>query len=160
MAGLCGCSLIGAALPYAGIKMYFACLPEQTRIDTPSGPRAIEFLEAGDSVIGYGGRPVRILQKQCYLESPETVFLRITFADGASVDLCRMHRLAGMRARDIQIGETVAGRQVTSIDSYRGKTRSYDLLTEDRGYQIQGVSVNSMIAEMQTAAVSGKLPKR
>jgi hypothetical protein len=153
-----GCSLIGpmvsAALPYAGLKLYFACIPEHTCVDTPSGPRAIEQLEPGDSVIGFSGKPVRILQKHCYLENPETVFLRITFVGGAAVDLCRMHRIDGIRACEIQAGQTVAGRKVTGIESRRGETRSYDLLTEDAGYQIQGIRVNSMIAEMNAAAAS------
>ena len=99
-AGLCGCnligSLVGAGLPYAGLKLYFACIPEHTPVDTPSGPRPIEKLEAGDLVIGFAGKPVRILQKHSYLENPKTVFLHITFADGAAVDLCGMHRLAGI----------------------------------------------------------------
>ncbi|HTL53808.1 MAG TPA: hypothetical protein VL860_14640, partial [Planctomycetota bacterium] len=87
-AGLCGCGLVGAALPYAGLKMYFACIPEKTQIDTPSGTRAIETLEAGDLVIGYGGKPVRILQKHAYMENPETLFLHLTLSKGATVDLC------------------------------------------------------------------------
>ena len=158
-AGLCGCGLIGSlvslALPFAGIKLAFACIPEHTPVDTPSGPRPIEQLEAGDSVIGFTGKPVRILQKHSYLESRETVFLHITFADGAWVDLCEMHRIAGIRAREIQIGQTIAGRTVAGIESRRGETHSYDLLTEDVGYQIHGVPVNSMIEEMQAAAASG-----
>jgi hypothetical protein len=157
--GLCGCNLIGglvgAAAPYAGLKLYFACIPEHTPVDTPSGPLPIEKLEAGDWVIGFTGKPVRILQKHSYLENPKTVFLRITFADGAAVDLCRMHRLAGIRAREIQVGQTIAGRKVTGLGSHCGETHSYDLLTEDAGYQIHGVPVNSMIEEMNTAAVSG-----
>jgi hypothetical protein len=157
--GLCGCNLIGglvgAAAPYAGLKLYFACIPEHTPVDTPSGPLPIEKLEAGDWVIGFTGKPVRILQKHSYLENPKTVFLRVTFADGAVVDLCRMHRLAGIRAREIQIGQTIAGRKVTGLGSHCGETHSYDLLTEDAGYQIHGVPVNSMIEEMNTAAVSG-----
>ena len=158
-AGLCGCSwigsLIGAAAPYAGAKLYFACIPEHTLIDTPSGPRPIEKLEAGDSVIGFAGKPVRVLQKHSYLEDPKTVFLHITFADGATVDLCRMHRLAGVRAREIQIGQTIARRKVTGLESRCGETHSYDLLTEDAGYRIHGVPVNSMIEEMHAAAASG-----
>jgi hypothetical protein len=158
-AGLCSCStigsLIGAALPYAGLKLYFVCIPEHTQVDTAAGPRPIEQLEAGDWVIGFEGKPVRILQKHSYLEQPETVFLHITFADGASVDLCGMHRIAGIRARYIQLGQTIAGRQVTGIESRRGETRSYDLLTEDAGYRIHGVPVNSMIEEMHAAAASG-----
>jgi hypothetical protein len=158
-AGLCSCSLISPlvqmGLPFAGLKMTFACIPEHTPVDTAAGPRPIEQLEPGDSVIGFGGKPVRILQKHSYLEQPETVFLHITFADGASVDLCGMHRIAGIRARKIQLHQTIAGRQVTGIESHCGETRSYDLLTEDAGYRIHGVPVNSMIEEMHAAAASG-----
>lgn len=155
-AGLSSCSLVGAlvqtALPFAGIKVAFACIPEHTLVDTPSGPRAIQHLEAGDHVTGYTGHPVRILQKHAYLESPQTVFLRITFSDGAAVDLCGKHRLAGLRAEAIRPGQSIAGRTVTTIQSRTGETKSYDLLTEDPGYQIQGVPVNSMIEEMHAAA--------
>ena len=157
---LAGCGLIGplvgAALPYAGLKLAFACLPEHTQIDTPSGRQAVENLEPGDSVIGFTGKPVRILQKHSYLESPQTIFLKITFADGAAVDLCGLHRIDGVHARDIQTGQTVAGRKVVGIEPRRGETRSYDLLTEDAGYQIHGVPVNSMIEEMNASAVSRK----
>jgi hypothetical protein len=146
--------LVSAAAPYAGIKMMFACIPEHTSVDTPAGPRLIEYFEAGDTVIGFSGKPVRILQKHSYLEDPGTVFLHITFAGGASVDLCGMHRVAGIRARGIRIGQNIAGREVTGIESRRGTTRSFDLLTEDAGYQIQGVPVNSMIEEMHAAAAS------
>ena len=146
--------LVSAALPYAGLKVSFACIPEHTAVDTPSGPRPIEKLEAGDSVIGFSGKAVRILQKHSYMENPETVFLHIAFADGASVDLCGMHRLAGIRAREIRIEQTIAGRKVTRIESRRGETHSYDLLTEDAGYQIHGVPVNSMIEEMHAAGAS------
>src|SRR6188508_1755539 len=96
VACLCSCGLIGplvkTAMPLAGAKLAFSCIPEQTLVDTPAGPRPIEQLEAGDPVIGYSGAPVVILQKHSYLESPRTVFLHITFSGGASVDLCGMHR--------------------------------------------------------------------
>jgi hypothetical protein len=154
-----GCGLVGSvvktALPFAGVKLAFACIPEHTLVDAPSGPRRVERLEAGDWVTGFTGKPVRILQKHSYLESPSTVFYRITFTGGGSVDLCGMHRVEGVRARDIRQGQVIAGRKVTSIESRRGETRSFDLLTEDAGYQIQGIPVNSMIEEMQTAAASG-----
>ncbi len=161
--GLCGCNLIGglvgAAMPYAGVKLAFACIPEQTLVDTPSGPRVIEDLEVGDLVIGFSGQPVRIMQKHAYLENPETVFLRITFTDGAAVDLCGLHRLAGVRARDLRVGQAIAGRRVAAVEARRGETRSFDLLTEDAGYLIQGVPVNSMIEEMnRVAAGRAKLP--
>lgn len=157
-AGLTSCSLIGplvkTALPFAGIKVALACIPERTQIDTPGGPRPIERLEAGDSVIGFAGKPVRILQKHSYMESTQTVFLHITFSDGAAVDLCGMHRIAGNRANGIRIGQSVAGRTVTGIEYRTGESRSFDLLTEDAGYQIHGVPVNSMIEEMHAAAAA------
>jgi hypothetical protein len=156
---LCGCSMIGpllnAAVPLAGAKLMFSCIPTQTRIDTPHGPQPIDRLEAGNLVIGFNGRPVRILQKHAYLEHPETLFLHITFDDGSSVDLCGMHRVAGIRAAAIRPGQRIAGRVVTRIDSRCGVTLSFDLLTEDAGYQMQGVPVNSMIEEMHQAAASG-----
>ena len=155
-AALAGCSLIGplvgAALPLAGAKLAFSCLPEHTLVDTPSGPRTIERLQAGDWVTGYSGKPVRIQQKHSYLENPATVFLRITFDDGAAVDVCGMHRVAGIRARDLRLSQTIVGRKITRIESRGGVTRSFDLLTEDAGYQIDGVPVNSMIEEMHAAA--------
>jgi hypothetical protein len=157
-AGVCGCgavgSLVGAAVPLAGVKMMFACIPERTSVDTPAGPRPIEQLEPGDSVIGFSGKPVRILQKHSYMEDPQTVFLQITFTDGGAVDLCGMHRVAGIRARTIRVGQSIAGRQVIRIESRSGETHSFDLLTEDAGYRIQGMPVNSMIEEMSKAAAS------
>jgi hypothetical protein len=123
-------------------------------VDTPAGPRPIEQFEAGDLVIGFGGKPKRILQKHSYLESSETVFLRITFSDGALVDLCGMHRVAGIRSRGIRVGQTIAGRKVIGIESHCGEIHSFDLLTEDAGYQMHGVPVNSMIEEMNKAAAT------
>jgi len=159
--GVCGCGLlglVGAALPYAGAKMYFACVPEGTAVDTPSGPRAIEALNAGELVIGFEGNPVRVLQKHAYLESPETVFLRLAFAGAVTVEVCRQHRIEGIRAGDIRVGQKLAGHVVTRIEPYTGVSRSYDLLTEDAGYRIQGIAVNSMIEEMHAASRSGKYP--
>ena len=134
--------------------MMFACIPEHTTVDTPEGPRPIENFQAGDLVIGFRGKPVRILQKHSYLENPQTVFLRIVFDDGAAVDLCGMHRIAGVRGREIRIGQRLAGHQVTRIESRSGETHSFDLLTEDAGYQIHGLPVNSMIEEMNRAAAT------
>ncbi|HWB02756.1 MAG TPA: hypothetical protein VG796_06995 [Verrucomicrobiales bacterium] len=157
--GLSSCSLIGplvkTAAPLAGVKLIFACIPEHSCVDTPTGPREVARLEPGDWVTGFSGRAVRILQKHSYLENPATVFLHITFADGASAELCSMHRIAGIRAGKIRPGQTIAGRKVTGIESRRGITRSFDLLTGDSGYRIGGIPVNSMIEEMQSAAVSG-----
>ena len=155
-ATLCSCGLISplvrTALPLAGIKMAFACLPEEAMIDTPTGPRCIRDITAGDAVIGFRGLPVLVEQKHVYREQAETEFLRLTFDDGATVEACGMHRIAGTRMRDLKAGQIIAGRRVLDITSRRGIPRSYDLMTEDEGYRIKGIPVNSMIEEMHAAA--------
>jgi hypothetical protein len=156
---LTGCNLIAplanALLPLASIKLLFSCLPEHVRVDTPSGPRPVRELTAGDWVIGYDGRPVRVLQKHTYLENLATEFLILTFSDGAVVEVCAKHRVAGEPAGTLEPGDSVSGRTLVSVSRHSGETRSCDLLTEDAGYRISGVPVNSMIEEMNRAAVTG-----
>jgi len=149
--------MAGSALPLAAAKLHFACLPEHTTIDTPAGSRPVERIEPGDLVIGYAGRPVKVLQKHSYLESAETVFYRVEFENGGAVELCGRHRISGVPARELQVGQTVAGRRVASITQRQGVNHSFDLLTEDKGYRIHGIAVNSMIDEMVSAAASGNL---
>ena len=50
---LSGCALIGAALPYAGVKMVFACIPEHTTVDTlaPRGPLSRSKRAKGSSAL-------------------------------------------------------------------------------------------------------------
>ncbi len=162
--GLGSCNIIGGlvklAMPFAGLKVAYACLPAGTAIDTPAGPKTVEVLEAGDTVTGYRGQPVRILQKHNYLENPRTPFFRITFSNGATVDLCGRHRLGGLQARHLRTGQTIAGSTIRSIETRTGITQSYDLLTEDPGYQIQGIPVNSMIEEMHAAAAGMQAMKQ
>ena len=157
--GLTGSNLIApllnAALTLAGVKFAFSCMPEHVMVDTPTGPRRAGSVTAGDVVMGYGGQPVRVLQKHTYLESSATEFLTIRFSDGAEVEVCGMHRVAGVRAKNLKPGDIVAGRRVVSVSRHSGEKRSCDLLTEDKGYRISGVPVNSMIEEMHRAAVKG-----
>lgn len=154
-----GCSMFNSlsrlAIPAASAKLMFACIPAKTSIDTPSGPRAIEQLQAGDTVIGFDGKPVHILQKHAYMENPSTEFLRVSFENGSAVDLCGMHRIDGIRAKKILVGQKLAGQKVATIEPRHGETLSFDLLTEDAGYRIQGIPVNSMIEEMQQASTAG-----
>lgn len=154
------CGLIGAtvstAVALAPLKLLFACLPEGTRIDVPGGEtRAIEELRSGDLVMGYEGEPVKIVQIHGYLEDPEeTDFHAITFSNGSTVDLCGMHRIEGIRAQELKAGSTLpSGLSVVETRTYRGVERSYDILTEDDGYRIGGVAVNSMIEEMYRAGL-------
>ncbi len=148
------CGLIGAAVALAPLKLMFACIPEGTQIDTPDGQsKSIEEIRSGDLVMGYEGEPVKVLQIHGYLEDPEeSDFHAITFSNGATVDLCGMHRIEGIRGKDLKIGSRLpSGLSVVTTKTYRGVERSYDILTEDDGYQIGGVAVNSMIEEMYRA---------
>mgnify|MGYP001070774918 CR=1 FL=1 len=159
------CGLIGAAVStavaLAPLKLVFACLPEGTQIDVPGGETiAIEELRSGDLVIGYDGEPVKVLQIHGYLEDPEeSDFHAITFSNGSTVDLCGMHRISGVRAKRLEVGATLPnGLSVVSVETYRGVERSYDILTEDDGYRVGDVPVNSMIEEMYEAGRSGRIP--
>ncbi len=160
---LSSCQLIGMALNTAvallPLKLYFYCIPEGTQIDIPGGSAAIESLKPGDKVIGYDGETVTVKQIHGYDEDEEADrFLEISFDNGKKVDLCDMHRIGGVRAMNLKVGDKVSsGQTVTAVRNYKGVERSYDLLTEDAGYQIGGVAVNSMIEEMYEAGQTGKI---
>ena len=146
---LSSCGLLGLAASAGMIKLQFGCLPEGTLIDTPEGPTPIESLATGDRVIGYDGSPVVVTQIHQYQEDPEAVrHLVVRFDDGAKIPLSSRHRIAGIPAGDLSAGDPVENRVVTSVSPLGGVRRSFDLLTEDTGYQIGGVPVNSMIEEM------------
>ncbi len=155
------CALVGAsvntAIALLPLKLMFKCLPEGTEIDTPNGPQTVDSLRPGDLVIGFDGSPVKVLQIQGYMEEPEVDdFLKVEFEDGAIVDLCRQHRIHGIRAMKLSVGQRLpSGHVVKQIASYKGVERSYDILTEDKGYRIGGVPVNSMINEMYEAGHNG-----
>lgn len=161
LALLSGCGLLNAAAslaPLAATKLQFSCLPEGTKVDTPDGMRRVENLRAGDLVIGFDGETVKVLQKHSYAEDETVDFLTVVFDDGARVDLCGMHRIAGSRAKHLSAGDSVGDRMVEQVIVYQGVVRSYDLLTEDDGYRIHGVPVNSMIEEMYATSASGDAP--
>jgi len=126
----------------ANAKKAFKCIPKGIHIDTINGSVAVEDVKPGDVVMGYNGEPTKVLQKHEYLEDPtKERFYRVEFDSGAIVDVCDMHRIKGERAIDIT-------EDVKSKEVYKGVEFSYDLLTEDSGYRIDGIPVNSMIPEM------------
>lgn len=143
------CNLIGTALGLGLAKLQFGCLPEGTRIDTVQGPVRIEALKSGDTIVGFGGKPVRINQIHQYRENPATSrYLTVHFGNGASISTSPRHRIDGTPASRLKVGDTCGALIVTRIESLNGVSRSFDLLTEDAGYRISGIPVNSMIAEM------------
>ena len=159
------CALIGGVIRTAAslipAKLALSCLPEGTAIDTPNGPKAVEDLVAGDLVIGFEGAPVKILQVHNYLEdSTLERFRTVEFTNGAKVDLCDKHRIQGVRAEELATGSSLeSGEIVHSVTIYGGVERSYDILTEDAGYQINSIPVNSMIEELIETSQTGVLRK-
>ena len=140
-----------------GVKYVTKCMPKGTNIDCVGGKIPIENIKPGDTVIGYGGSPVKVLQKHEYLEDPtREVFYEVEFKGKGNkthkVNVCDMHRINNVRAKDIT--ENVVSKRV-----YGGVKFSYDLVTEDVGYRINTIPVNSMVGEMalEIAELKNKL---
>jgi len=150
------CSLFGLAASAGLIKLQFGCLVEGEEIDTPTGPVPVEMIAAGDLVIGYDGTPVMVLRVDAYAEDPtRTGHLAVFLSNGGQIHLSPRHRIMGLPAGGIDAGDKLHDQVVTAIRPLGGVSRSYDLLTEDRGYRVHGVPVNSMIREMEAAAAAG-----
>ncbi len=134
-------------------KMFLFCIPQRTWIDLVDGKKLIEDIKPGDTVIGYNGTPVKVLQKHEYLEDPSVKrFCKIIFKERnkeREVNTCDMHKIKGIRAKDIT-------ENVISKEMYSGVKFSYDILTEDQGYRINGIPVNSMIQELAELSVELK----
>ena len=143
----------GAAGSIGAAKMPMMCIPQGINIDTLDGSIAIENIKPGDFIMGYFGNPVKVLQKHEYLEDPSKErFYKVKFNDGSVVDVCDMHKIKDVRAKDIT-------EDVMSKEIYGGVEFSYDLVTEDIGYRMNGVPVNSMVQEMAELAVQLKINK-
>lgn len=143
------CNLIGTALGLGLAKLQFGCVPEGTLVDTADGPVKIENLRSGDSICGFNGKTVRITQIHQYREDPASSrYLTIHFTHGDTISASPRHRIAGIPAAKLRVGDTCGSQIVTRIESLHGVSRSFDLLTEDPGYRIAGIPVNSMIEEM------------
>lgn len=131
------------------VKLQFGCLPQGTRIDTPNGPVRIESIKTGDTIIGFSGSRVQVAQIHQYQEDPATSrYLTIHLSNGPSVSVSRKHRIDGIPAKDLHVGDTCGSQVITRIEERKGVSRSFDLLTGDAGYRIGGIPVNSMIEEM------------
>lgn len=146
---LSSCTLVGVAASAGLMKMQFGCLPEGTLIDSPSGAVAVEEISAGDRVTGYDGSVVVVRQVHQYQEDPAASrHLAVQFLGSDEIQLSPRHRIAGIPAGDLKPGDRVGERIVSSVRPVSGISRSFDLLTDDRGYRIRGIPVNSMIEEM------------
>ena len=138
-------SLFGDLAKTAAVKYAFMCVPKGVKIDSIDKTITIEDIKPGDIVIGYSGEPVKVLQKHEYLEDPtKERFYKVKFDNGSIVNVCDMHEIKGVAAKDIT-------EDVVSKETHSGVEFSYDLLTEDLGYRIGDIPVNSMIPKMATA---------
>ena len=139
-------SALGAA---ATAKMFFMCIPSGEMIDTLEGKKTIDDITPNDKIIGFSGDEVVVLQKHSYKEDPEAErFIKLSFDDGSSISLCDKHKVDSIESKSIKIDDKINGKSVVSIESFKGVELSYDLLTSDYGYQMNGIPVNSMIPEM------------
>jgi hypothetical protein len=143
------CSLIGTALGLGLAKLQVGCLPEGSLIETVRGPVKIESLKSGDFVQGFNGSSVQITQIHQYREDPDTSrYLAISFDNGTTISASPRHRINHIPASQLVVGDCCDSHLVTRIESIHGISRSFDLLTEDAGYRIGGIPVNSMIEEL------------
>ena len=86
------------------------------------------------------------------MQNPEDTFYKVKIKhDGhvGLVDVSSWHKIVGTRASEIS-------ENVISKKPYTGVEFSYDLLTEDLGYRIDGIPVNSMIDELIELSVKLK----
>lgn len=154
-----GGSLAGAALPFlakgAGALFGFpvpSCMPGTQCIDTPNGPKPIKDLKGGDIVIGYNGEEAFIMQACSWNQDPTRTFLTITREDGSAFTVCDDHKILGIPAMEWAEGADMGGSRIKSITASSGLLTSYDILTNQGGYRIAGIPVNSMIPEIMKQA--------
>jgi len=133
-------------------KIMFSCMPGDQCIDTPSGPKAVKDLKGGDAVIGYDGEEAVIVQACSWNQDPTRTFLTITREDGSAFTVCDTHKILGIPAMEWAEGADMGGSRIKSITASNGLLTSYDILTNQGGYRIAGVPVNSMIPEMSMMA--------
>jgi hypothetical protein len=132
----------------SGASLALSCMPGDQCIDTPTGPKAIKDLKGGDSVIGYDGKVAFIAQACSWNQNPLRTFLTITREDGSSFTVCDDHKIMGIPAMEWVEGAELAGSLIKSIEESTGLLTSYDILTNQGGYRINGIPVNSMIPEI------------
>ena len=147
-------SVAGAVGTVAAAKVGIpgACIAKGVCIDTVSGSVPIEDINVGDMVIGYDGNPTEVIQKHAYKEDPKSPFYDIKIDYNGKtrvVNVGAWHKIMNIPASDIK-------ENIIEKNEYNGVEFSYDLLTEDAGYRIDCVPVNSMIEEMAEEIVKLK----
>ncbi|MHC4397295.1 MAG: Hint domain-containing protein [Planctomycetota bacterium] len=144
-----GIDWVEMAMMAGSAKLLFACIPEGTVIDTFDGQRKVEDIRAGDEVCDKNGNRVKVVMKYEFDESPTSDrFIELTFDSGHSVTVCDMHRIDGVFAKDLEVGDKgLASKKFVRMDK-----RSYDLMTSgsDGSYRSNGIPINTMIPELNS----------
>jgi hypothetical protein len=75
-------------------------------------------------------------------------YLTVHFTNLISISASPKHRIDGVPASALDVGDPCEAHTVTRVESLQRVSRSFDQLTEDTGYHIAGIPVHSMIEEM------------
>ena len=104
--------------------------------------------------------PPGINRNRCVPENAAEIrHLAVSFTNGSTVRLSPRHRIAGIPAGKLKPGDRLGINTVADVVPFGNVSRSFDLLTDDPGYRIQGIPVNSMIEEMANAAFPAASPR-
>lgn len=146
--GLAG-PLIGAGATLGAAKLFVMCLPGHTVVETADGSQPIQDL-AADTILADGSQ---VFYKAAYAPQ-ETIFVRLEFEDGTSVETCDAHLVAGRPMVAWEVGETPGDKRIRARTVTVRREPTYDILTTalDGGYTCQGVRVASMIPLMHRLA--------
>jgi len=91
-------------------------IPDSERVLTPNGWVKHGFIKPGDMVIGYSGKPVKVLQT--FRNEPKKYY-RVTFSDDFSVECCEEHLWA------IQTNKENLKKGIFSVKSLRSIITEY-----------------------------------
>jgi hypothetical protein len=131
------------------------CMPEDTRIDTPDGPRWITELAVGDPIWTLDGDGHRVAAEVVYVGSTPVVaghtIVRITLADGRVVRASAGHPDArGAQLGTLWVGAGMSGSTIVEVERipYDG-ARTHDVLPSGASgvYWADGVAVQSSFAK-------------
>ncbi len=142
-----GPSLVGAAGMLGAAKIAFGCIKEGTVVDCPDCKKLIEDVRAGDMIYDKTGRLSVVRWKNEYMDEPtEDRFIELVFEGDVKIICSDMHKIDGLRAMDLKIGDN--GLLSKTVVPMSG--RSYDLLTSgtDGSYRSNGINIDSMIPEL------------
>jgi len=133
----------------AGAKIFAMCVPESFVIDCPDGQKLVQDIRAGDMVFDKDFQPAVVWFKYEFSEVPTTDrFIELTFEADTKVTVCDLHKIDGIRAKDLKIGENgLVSKKFVPMD-----VRSYDIMTSGRdgSYLSNGIGIDSMIPELHT----------